>query len=277
MELPKGGIGFFDSGIGGLTVLSACLDRLGNVPVYYYGDNLRAPYGNLPPEKIRAYAAEAFDLFEELGVRAAVIACNTVTATCADSFREKYPFPIIGAEPAVFPAARKGGRVFVLATRATVDSKRFQILCARAEERYPSARLFPFACDGLAGAIEKNLFEKQNFDFAPFFPPGRPDGVVLGCTHYVFLREEARKFYGCPVYDGNDGIARKLVSVLTENDEKNEDNRPFMSVYENEFPKKEEKMPPKNGFFSIFFLGSGKKADKLAFKQMFVLKNRGGF
>lgn len=77
MRLPEGGIGFFDSGLGGLTVLDACAKRLQGIPIYYYGDNSRAPYGNLPPEKIRDYAAEAFDVFASLKARAAVIACNT--------------------------------------------------------------------------------------------------------------------------------------------------------------------------------------------------------
>ena len=99
MDIPHGGIGFFDSGLGGLTVLFACRSVCGDLPVYYYGDNARAPYGGLSSEIIKNYAAEAFDTFSALGARAAVIACNTVTAVCADSFRKIYPFPIVGAEP----------------------------------------------------------------------------------------------------------------------------------------------------------------------------------
>ena len=121
MDIPHGGIGFFDSGLGGLTVLFACRSVCGDLPVYYYGDNARAPYGGLSSEIIKNYAAEAFDTFSALGARAAVIACNTVTAVCADSFRKIYPFP----------AAERCGEIFVLATPATVQVSVFNAcVCA---------------------------------------------------------------------------------------------------------------------------------------------------
>ncbi|MFR1983061.1 MAG: glutamate racemase [Christensenellaceae bacterium] len=219
MDLPGGGVGFFDSGIGGLTVLKSCLNVCGGLPVYYYGDNKRAPYGNLPPETIREYAREAFGLFGKLRVIAAVIACNTVTAVCADEFRKSFPFPVIGAEPAVFPAAKKGGRIFILATRERLRAK-ISRLCLRAMEKYPQAELCAYACDGLAGAVEKHLFSGEGYDFASFFPKGKPDAVVLGCTHYIFLKEKAEIFYGCPVYDGNEGISRRLADILALETEK---------------------------------------------------------
>lgn len=341
MRLPEGGIGFFDSGLGGLTVLETCAERLQGLPIYYYGDNSRAPYGNLPAEKISAYAAEAFDVFASLKVSAAVIACNTVTAVCAEAFRKKYPFPIVGAEPAVMPAARKGGEVFVLATRATVESERFKKLCLRAKREYPRVLLRAFACDSLAGAIEERLFDESHhrpFDFSPFFPSGKPDSVVLGCTHYVFLKKQAENFYRCPVYDGNEGIARELVTVLKEKAFPKGEFRPLDSAFsclsplsttehvvlpfggertasfplhapdgkeaesavypfderkepliENpveyrdknirscDFSEKRQKYPEKDDFFSIFFLGSGKKVNKTRYEQMFALKNGGDF
>ncbi|MBS5022690.1 MAG: glutamate racemase [Firmicutes bacterium] len=335
MRLPEGGIGFFDSGLGGLTVLDACAKRLQGIPIYYYGDNSRAPYGNLSAEKIRDYAAEAFDVFASLKVRAAVIACNTVTAVCADAFRKKYSFPIVGAEPAVMPAARRGGEVFVLATRATVESERFKRLCRRAERECPRVSLRSFACDRLAGAIEERLFDagaKRPFDFSPFFPPGNPDSVVLGCTHYVFLKKQAENFYHCPVYDGNEGIARELTAVLKEKSSPQGELRPLGSAFlclsplsttdriflpfggertaafplhtpdgkESEaalypfgggeelfaedlvesrdknirsccFSEKGQKCPEKHGFFPVFFLGSGKMVNKIAYEQMFAV------
>ena len=141
MEIPSGGIGFFDSGVGGLTVLSACLEKLSASgvfrPVLYYGDNARAPYGGREEGEIAAFAEEAFSLFDDLRVSAAVIACNTVTAVCAERLRRKYPFPVVGAEPAVRPAARAGGEIFVLVTPATAKSVRLLSLCARTEGSFP--------------------------------------------------------------------------------------------------------------------------------------------
>ena len=112
--MQRGGIAFFDSGVGGLSVLSACRKSVGGLPIYYYGDNARAPYGNRNIEEIRAYTHEAFFLFERLGVAAVVVACNTVTAVMIEELRAVYPFPIIGIEPAVLPAARKGDRKSVV-------------------------------------------------------------------------------------------------------------------------------------------------------------------
>lgn len=225
MKLPKSKIAFFDSGIGGLTVLNACVRRLQSGIFYYYGDNAHAPYGNLSEEKILSYTEKAFDVFQELNVNVAVLACNTATAVCAEHLRKAYAFPVIGAEPSVFPAAKRGGRIFVLVTRATYQSERFKLLCARARERYPQAEILPFSCDGLAGAIEKNLFE-PNFDFSPHLPKGKPDLVVLGCTHYVYLKNYVENFYGCPCLDGNEGIADRLLSVLHDNFRKIWDGRP---------------------------------------------------
>lgn len=372
-RIPEGGVGFFDSGLGGLTVLSSCLKHLCGIPVYYYGDNARAPYGNLPEATIRAYTEEAFRQFASLRARAAVIACNTATAVCADFLRRQYPFPVVGAEPAVRSAAVPGGLIFVLVTCATAQSARFSALCERVEREFPHARLCVCPSAGLAEAVEKHLTEGKSFPLSGLLPPGRPDAVVLGCTHYVFLREEIRRFYGCPVYDGNEGIARELSRVLSSDvsappvcdssfrmrapagetplafapsgevwssqnsggegaggrtdfgnplltpspllttdclifgkkcpddrsaDEKTgkaeEEAGKFFggegrsSMSENTlenfagknirsrlFWKNGQKSPPNEGFFGIFFLGSGKNLNKTVCKQMFVKENRG--
>lgn len=245
MSILKGGVAFFDSGIGGLTVLNECRKKLPNETFYYYGDNENAPYGNLPPEKIVRFVFSAFEKFQELEVKAAVIACNTATAVCAELLREKYTFPIIGAEPAIFTAAQKGGRVFVLTTRATYESARFRALCDRAEKRFPQASVIPKACDKLAGEIEKRLLEKT-YDFSSLLPPGKPDSVVLGCTHYIYLKEKIGEFYNAETFDGNFGMAKRLASFL-------------------------EKMPTENmpGKAPVFFLGNSKDRNKYVFEQMF--------
>ena len=134
MNVPKGGIAFFDSGIGGLTVLAECQKYIKSNIFYYYGDNARAPYGNLSSAVVQSYVKEAFDLFADLQVKAAVVACNTVTALCVESLRNHYAFPIIGAEPAITLAARQTeGEVLILATKGTLESERFRLLCQKTE------------------------------------------------------------------------------------------------------------------------------------------------
>lgn len=283
MSIPKGGVGFFDSGIGGLTVLSACRKAVPNEIFYYFGDNGHAPYGNLKDKTILRYVCKAMKRFVRLQVKAVVIACNTVTAVCIEKLRAEYPFPIIGAEPAVFAAAKRGGEVLVLTTRATYNSARFQTLCLRAGERFPKAFIKAVACDALAGTIEKCLLEKD-FDFTPLLPHGKPDGVVLGCTHYVYIEEVVKRYYGCEVYHGNEGIANRLCSILKKGEEKGKNaeeqgelttdiHRADFSKKKGRFWRKKEAKRKKNAFLSsVYFLGKYGKINKKQHKQMFAPK-----
>ena len=279
MYIPKGGVAFFDSGIGGLTVLAECKKRLPFHTFYYYGDNARAPYGNLKTSVIQSYVFEIFEKLASLQPSAAVIACNTATALCIDELRKMYAFPIIGAEPAVFSAVKRGGEIFVLATRATCESMRFQNLCKKASQIFTGASIHSFACERLAGEIENNLFDKQNknFDFSPFLPKGNPDAVVLGCTHYVFIKEQIHNFYQCPTFDGNAGMANRLCSFVDNfpnplyglncgelnlgrwKSERERDGQPlFTTTQETPF------------YAPVYFLGEQKALNERIFEQMFA-------
>ena len=211
--MQRGGIAFFDSGVGGLSVLASCLKSVGGYPVYYYGDNGRAPYGNRPYNEVRAYVREAFNFFCLLQPVAVVVACNTVTALMIEELRENFPFPIIGIEPAVLPAAREGERVLVLATKATVESQRLKNLIKQAKKAYPKISVTVAACLNLACLVEEGI-EREGVDFQREFPRVDADCVVLGCTHYSFLRERIRDFYGAKVFDGNEGVAGRLGRIL---------------------------------------------------------------
>ena len=298
MCIPKGGIAFFDSGIGGLTVLAACEKYFPGDVFYYYGDNTHAPYGNLPPEKIRQYVLKAFEEFRRLNVRAAVIACNTATAVCVEELRKKYDFPIVGAEPAVYTASAKGGEVWVLTTRATFESERFRLLCRRASEKYPQAKIVPIACDRLAGEIERNLLVK-NYDYTPFLPQGAPKAIVLGCTHYVYIEEWIKRRYGCEIYHGNEGMARRLLTLLGESNEKNRDGQPprnkrrsilgfLTTVFRffggkgewNTKTNKSSRLKPLNPAKNkektrIVFLGKKRKNNQKIYKKTYVRKGLG--
>lgn len=262
-----GGVGFFDSGIGGLSVLHACRERVVGVPFYYLGDNARAPYGNLPTYLIRAYTREAMDTFAELGVQAVVLACNTVTAVCADEMRKEYPFAIIGVEPAILPAARRGGKIGVLTTRATGESSRFEGLLRRAKNSYPQTEIVPLACDGLAQCIEEHVGDAA-FDYVPYLPTAKLDSVVLGCTHYVLIRSKIGAYYNCPTFDGNEGVANRLFACLEQSKTPLEIIRPPL------------KTPAFLGSTStlnhqpIFFLGARNTRNKHVYEQMFA-KNKG--
>ncbi len=293
--MQRGGIAFFDSGVGGLSVLSACRESLYGSPVYYYGDNARAPYGNRNIEEIRAYTHEAFSLFQRLGVEVAVVACNTVTAVMIDELRATYPFPIIGIEPAILPAARKGGRVLVLATKTTAESARLNRLTAVAQRRYQGVKIQTLPCAHLAEEIERAC---RCGRLPPAFslPRVEADGVVLGCTHYSLIKNRIAAFYGAEVFDGNQAVANRLRQVTCELEksrvilEKNPSKAGCFCV-----PKKSlrsllffvEKRRKKGGGFllkkeacfwkiknaqSLYFLGSGRVFNRQFYERMFAFE-----
>lgn len=298
MRVPKGGVAFFDSGIGGLTVLAECEKLCSNEIFYYYGDHAHAPYGNLSEKKIRKYVFRVFRKFNRLKVKAAVVACNTATAVCIERLREKYSFPIIGAEPAVFSAAKQGGEVYVLSTRATFSSERFRLLCEKAQNLFQDAVIVPFSCDGLAGEIEGHI-TNPNYDFTKRLPRGKPSSVVLGCTHYIYIGSKIAQFYGCKIYDGNEGIARRLKALLKDGASKNWDEQPpsrkkkcflgFLTTFNSifkvfHFHKKKQdaqsRRMSKNvlktkGKMQIFFLGENKSKEMKIYEQMFVSRVSG--
>lgn len=209
--MDSGCILFFDSGIGGLTLMKECARKLRGKTFVYLGDNANAPYGNRTHEEIVQLTLSSFKRVLNYSVRAAIIACNTVTAECALALRAICPFPVIGVEPALKPAAKSCKNVLVLATRATLSSNKFRTLLQRVSN---GCRFTCFCPHALAGEIEKNIADLSRIDLAVHLPEGEFDGAVLGCTHYIFLRNEISAALNCPVFDGNSGTADHLAEVL---------------------------------------------------------------
>ncbi len=260
MDIPKGGIAFFDSGIGGLTVLAECRKRLPNELFYYFGDNSHAPYGNLLEKKIKKYTFRAFRRFKNLQVKAVVIACNTVTAVCIEELRKKYSFSIIGAEPALYLASRETkGEIFALMTAATYNSARVRNLAKRCRADYPNANVRLCPCVHLASEIERHI-SAGNYNYRPFLPQGTPAAVVLGCTHYIYIKEYIQNFYGCCCYDGNQGIAQRLCDELCKNDDEQRKKKDKIDEKSGknwgEQPQNRDERPPKKnwGAFWWFFM-----------------------
>lgn len=209
-------IGVFDSGVGGVSVLGELVRTLPCEDFLYFGDTAHAPYGTRPREEVLGYCDDVMERLLSQGVKAVVIACNTATSVAAASLRERLTLPIIGMEPALKPAheMRHGGAVLVLATPMTLTLPKFQLLMSRYGEGAA-----PVACPGLM-----ELVECEDFDAARDYLRERlspwdlrsVDAVVLGCTHYVFLRPVLRDLLPKEtlVLDGNAGTARQLARVL---------------------------------------------------------------
>lgn len=215
-------IGFMDSGVGGIAVLRKAMRDLPDEDFLYYGDIGNAPYGSRPEGEIRALALSAVGKLMGRGVKALVVACNTATSAAIDEIRAHHPdMPVLGMEPAVKPAceALPGGAVAVLATPASLRMPRFRERLAPYGDR---SQLIRVPCPGLSRLIETagpasvQVSDYLNELFQSL-PIERVDGVVVGCTHYIFTEPLIRRFAGTDqIFDGVDGTVRHLRHRLEE-------------------------------------------------------------
>lgn len=133
-------IGFFDSGIGGITVLYDTVKILPDEDYIYYADTLNVPYGPKPKDEVKKYIFSAIDFIIGQGVKAIVIACNTATSVAIEELRSKYSIPIIGMEPAVKPAIEKNKdlnkRILVTATALTLKEEKLQNLIYKLDNEH---------------------------------------------------------------------------------------------------------------------------------------------
>lgn len=205
-------VAVFDSGIGGLNLLKECALALPSARFYYLADNYNVPYGDKGKAQIFELVKSKLDKLDAERVSAAVIACNTATSNCIEDIRAAYPFPVIGIQPAVKPAAERGGKCLVLATPSTVKSPSLNSLIGRCAQGR-NAEFIVHACEGLAEYIEEHAPSPQNLPEG-MLPAIAADSVVLGCTHYVFIKEEVKRRYGCEIFDGIKGTAARLCEIL---------------------------------------------------------------
>lgn len=223
-------IGFFDSGIGGITVLYQTLKLLPHEDYIYYADTLHVPYGEKPKHQVRQFIFEAVDFIAHQGVKALVVACNTATSAAINDLRKKYDFPIIGIEPAVKPAIKLSEknrkRVLVLATRLTLQEEKFTNLVRSLDEDQ--------IVDGLPLPELVNFAEKFEFNEKVILPYlkrqlskldlNQYEVVVLGCTHFPFYKDILAKIFPpcTAIIDGSYGTANNLRRILTEKSQINE-------------------------------------------------------
>ena len=212
-------IGILDSGVGGISVLREAVKLLPNENFIYYGDNKNAPYGPKSIEEIRCLSKCAVDYLLDKKINALVLACNTITSAYAQQLREEVNIPVIGMEPAVKPAslARCGGKILALATKATLSLEKFSLLM----ERYGEG-VVPLEGKGLVEIVESgrrnhpDAADALRAIFAPYMDE-QIDGIVLGCTHYPFLRRQIEAIFpDALIFDGLEGTVRQLKRRLEE-------------------------------------------------------------
>lgn len=212
-------IGVFDSGLGGLSVLKEIHQRMPDTALVYVADSAWVPYGARGDSFIRQRARSLSMFLLEHGADMIVVACNTATAAAVPSLRESLLMPVIGMEPAVKPAtaATRSGTVGVLATVGTLQSARFAALL---DQFGGDIKVLTRACPGLVEQVEaadldgprtRTLVEQ----YVQPLVQGGADTLVLGCTHFTFLRPLIQQVAGPSVriIDTGEAVARRVEEV----------------------------------------------------------------
>ena len=213
-------IGVFDSGVGGLSILDEALQQLPHHNYIYFADSANAPYGDKPPQWIAERSLQICRYLMEQDCSAIVVACNTATAEAIATIRSTLDIPIIGVEPGIKPAAMQSqnGIVGVLATETTLNSDKFNALLATLPEH---CQFIKQAGAGLVPLIEAGLIETPEMQallrshLKPILDQGA-DTLVLGCTHYPFLKKMIRAVVGdsMTLIDTSDAVVRQLLRQM---------------------------------------------------------------
>ena len=191
-------IGFFDSGVGGLTVLKQVKQILPDESFIFFGDTLHVPYGEKTKEELLSYSKNILTFFEKKGVKAVVMACNTTSSVIYDDIKDKYNFKL-------YPLVQSCAKVFseleikklgVFATKATINSRAYEKEIAKYN---PKMEVIGQYCPEWVKIVENNESEKpENIDIVKNdlekMLKNNPDKIVLGCTHYPYLLNILTKY-----------------------------------------------------------------------------------
>ena len=220
MEVKNKKIAFFDSGVGGLTVFAKMKKRLPNEDYLYFGDLKNSPYGAKDAETLIGISKKIFDYFKKRDVKAVIMACNTTSATAYYPLKDKYDFKIY---PIIQSCAKSiselnVSRVCVFATDATVKTHAYKNYINKYN---PTINVLEIACPTWVKIVEENRV-KECADEVKIYVDKigsfNPDKVILGCTHFPYLKEEMSKYIpNEKIIDPADIFVEYIISDLTEN------------------------------------------------------------
>jgi len=226
-------IGAFDSGMGGMTVVKELMHQLPNEQIIYYGDTARVPYGDKSKETILTYARQIMQFLQAQGVKAIIVACNTVSAVALEDLKNEFDLPVIGVvKPGARAAAEatRNNRIGVIATRATINSGIYREFLCRTN---PEIEVFQQACPLFVPLVEEGWIDNEITDmiihkYLDEMTRNNIDSLVLGCTHYPLLRKRIQMAVGPditlvnPAYESS----KEFKYVLEENGLLNESDAP---------------------------------------------------
>lgn len=194
-------VGVFDSGIGGLTVVKEIIKLLPYEDIVYFGDTARVPYGIKSKPTIIKFSLENILFLLKQDVKIIVVACNTSSSVALPVLKRHFKIPIIGViSPGVKEAvyATRGGRIGVIATKATINSSAYE---RQIKQLNPKIKVFNQACPLFVPLAEEGwLKEKATYDIARHYlkplKDAKIDTLILGCTHYPLLKKVFREILG---------------------------------------------------------------------------------
>ena len=217
-------IGLFDSGMGGLSVWRQLYENLPSESLIFFGDGLRCPYGSRSREEVLRFTVEAVEQLIDSGCKLIVIACNTATAVAIDHLRQHYPqIPFVGLEPAVKPAAltTKSGKIAVLATKRSLEGELFVRTSSQFADR---VEILKAVGEGFVEIVEQGTEDSPEAEqcvakvVRPLIEAG-VDKIVLGCTHYPFLRRTIERVVASEnieIIDSGAAVCRRVSQLLEQ-------------------------------------------------------------
>ena len=214
-------IGVFDSGVGGFTVVKALMELLPGVPIVYFGDTARAPYGTKSRETLIKFSMQDAEFLMKHGASAIVIACHSAASSAAEALRARIDIPVFEVvTPSVKEACRltRNRRIGIMGTRATVSSN---VYLHAIPQRLPSARIFQQACPLLVPLVEEGWTERRETRMIVkrYLRPlknSQVDTLVLGCTHYPVIKKVIQEKAGkrIKIVDPSSAVASQVAEHL---------------------------------------------------------------
>lgn len=240
-------IAFFDSGIGGLTVLKSAIALLPYENYIYYADTKNVPYGTKTKEEIKKFIFNAVDFLAGKNIKILVVACNTATSAAINDLRKIYKFPIVGMEPAIKPAIENNldKKILVLATTFTLKEEKLENLIKSLDKKNKIEKL---AMDNLVAYAER--FEFNSMEVKSYIKNKLDtvnleeyETIVLGCTHFIFYKQIIKELIpeNIEIIDGNEGTINNMIRILKGNKLLNHEKESNIVFYSSGIPDNEER------------------------------------
>ncbi len=220
-------IGFFDSGLGGLTCIPNLMKRFPREKIIYFGDTARTPYGSKAISTIKSFSGQIVDFLVKNNVKMIVIACNTISATCLAELQQRYPdIPVVGiirpAAETIVKSCSTMNKIGIIGTKVTIQSSAYKKLV---HSLNGDLDIYETPCPAFVPLIEEGIIQNDIMDLTikyymdDFILENRLDTIVLGCTHYPLIRSNIKRLYpALRIINPSEEIVNSIEKILVGKD-----------------------------------------------------------